>query len=80
MNNSKKILSKSVTHKMLSESIIRRYIQTPNIKDIGGKMGKYINLSNKKLRCLVSCVLKLINTANRVRFIRIKTRLSLEIF
>ena len=49
MNKSKYNHLKSLTHKMLNESIMRRYfIQDPNINDIDEILRKYNNISNKK--------------------------------
>ena len=71
---------KSVTHKMLSESIIRRYIiQNPINNVIDEIMKRYTIIYNKEYeRYLVRCVLKLLTTTNRVRYIRINTKPNLE--
>ena len=74
--------SKSITHEMPSESSVRRYmIKKHNINDFDEIMRKNINIFNKKYeRYLVSCVLKLLTTTNRVIYIRINTRLILDQF
>ena len=44
-------------------------------------MKKYINIYSKKFeRYLVSCVLIVLTTTNRVRYIRINTKLNLDYF
>ena len=73
---------KSVTHEMLSESVMKRYIiQDPTIKNIDEILRRFINICNKKYeRYLVSCVLKLLTTTNCVRHIRINEKLILDFF
>ena len=63
---------KSITPKILDESIITRYIiEHPLIKNIYELMRKYINIYNINFdRHSVSCVLKLLTTTNRARYIR----------
>ena len=68
MNNSKDNHLQSITHKMLSESNMRRYItQNPNINDIEEKMRNILisRIKNDE-RFLVSYVIKLFTTTNRV--------------
>ena len=81
-NKSKYSQLKSIGHKILDESIIRRYsVLNPNNNQIDAIMKKHINGSNMKdERCSVDCVLKLITTTNRVRYIRISTRPNLDYF
>ena len=73
---------KSITHKIFDESFIRRYIvQNPSINDFDKIMGRYIIIFTKKDETnLVSCLLKLLITTNRVRYIRINTKLNLDFF
>ena len=63
---------------MLSESNMRTYIiQNPNNNDIDEILRKCINIYNKKYETnLVSCLLKLLTTKNRVRNFRINARLN----
>ena len=79
MDKSKYNHLKSISHKMLSEYNLRRYIiQNPKIIDIDEIMRKQIVIYNKKLeRYSVSCVLKLLTATNCVRYMRINTRLNL---
>ena len=50
LNKSKNEILKSITHKILSESNMRRYItQNPNINDIDEIMRKYIVIYIRKL-------------------------------
>ena len=75
-NKSKKNQFKSVTHKTLDESITRRYIDLNHKFDVvDERMGIYMNIINKKVEPNgVHCVLKLITTTNRVRYITINTK------
>ena len=81
INKSKYSHSKSITHKTLDESIIRRYIILDHIFDqIDEIMKRYINIFNKKYeKHSVSCVLKLLTTT-LVIYIRINTKHNLDFF
>ena len=72
----------SITHKRLDESFIRRYIiPNPNFDQINEIMQSYVKIYNERYeKYLVNCVLKLLTTTNRVRSIRIDTKLSLGYF
>ena len=82
MNKSKYNHLKSITHKLLEESISRRYnLHDPNFDQIDELRKRYIAISKKKCeRYLVNCLLCLLATTNRVRYIRINTRLNLGYF
>ena len=76
-NKAKYNHSKSITHKTLDESVLRRYIvPNPIFDQIDEIMKRYIIIYNKKHeKYSLSCVLKLLTTANRVRYIRNNTKL-----
>ena len=82
LNNSKYNHLKSISHKTLDESIIRRYIiLNPVFDQIDEIMKRNISIHNKKYENhSVSCVLKLLTTTNRVRWIRINTKPDLDYF
>ena len=53
----------------------------PNFDQFDEILKSYINIYNKKCEnYLVSCVLKLLTTTNRVRYIRVITKLNSEHF
>ena len=82
MNKSKYNHLKSVNHKTLDELNISRYIIfNPIINEIDEIMKRYFMTYYKKYQPYsVSCVLKLLTTTNRVRYIRINTKLILDFF
>ena len=58
---------KSLKHKAFDESILRRYIVlNPNFDENDTIMRRYINKHNEEYD--VRCVLKLLTTTNRVRY------------
>ena len=69
MNKSKHNHLKSITHKKLDGSIIRRYIiLVPNISENEELMKRCINICNKEYeRYSSSCDLKVLTTTNRLR-------------
>ena len=72
---------KSVTHEILDESIISRFIIfNPIINEIDQIMKRYINFFNKKINNIRSVVLKLLTTTNPVRHIRIIEKPNLDYF
>ena len=82
MNKSKYKHLKSVTHKILDESIISRHIiLNPIINETDEIMKRCNNIYNKKYQQYsVCCVLNLLTTTNSVRYIRIITKLNLNYF
>ena len=80
MNKSKYNHLKSLGHKILDDTLIRRYIiPNPIFDRIDEIMKRYITIFNKKYeRYSVSCVLKLLTTTNFVRFNGSNTKLKLE--
>ena len=80
MNKSKYKHFKSINHKTLVQSIIRKYIIfKPIFDEIDEIMRRYITINNKKQeKSEVRCILKLFTTTNHVRRNRINTKLNLD--
>ena len=67
-------------HTAFTNSILMRFIvRNVNFKEIGELLRKYVNNHIEKYEEYdVHCLLKLLTTTNRVRYIRIKPRSSLQ--
>ena len=82
MNYSKTRHLETKTQNKIDNSFIRRYIiLNPVFNQIDEIMKRYFNIYKKgSENCLVSCVLKLLTTTNRVSYIRTKTKLHFDFF